>query len=106
MLKSYFKDRDVLCFTEHWLRKEYLHLIYIDNHELVSYFRRDQHNHGGSCIYVRKNISIKNINCIQNVSVEKDFEVSGIELVDYDYIIVCIYKVPDFKFWTFLKTLN
>ena len=105
VLKSDFKDIDVLCFREHWLREDYLNLIYIDHYELARYFSRDQHNHGGSCIYVRKNISTKNLICIQHISVEKDFEVSAIELVDYDYFIVCIYRAPDGKFWTFFKNL-
>ena len=50
-----------------------------------------------------KNIRTKNLNCIQNISVKKDFEVSAIELVYYEYIIVCIYRAPDGKFWTFFK---
>jgi len=32
---------------------------------------------------------------------EKEFEMSVTELVDYGYIIVCIYRSPDSKFWTF-----
>ena len=55
---------------------------------------------------MQKNISTKNLNCIQNISVEKDFEISAIELVDYDYIIVCTYRALDGKFWTFFKNLE
>jgi len=55
----------------------------------------------------KKNICTKDLNCSQNISVEKDFEVSMTELVDYGYIIVCIYRSPDGNFWIFLKkTLN
>jgi hypothetical protein len=53
-LKLDLKDIDVLCFTEHWLKEDCLKLIHIDEYELVSYFSRTQHNHGGSCIYVRE----------------------------------------------------
>jgi len=31
---------------------------------------------------------------------------SVIELGDYGYIIVCIYRSPDSKFWNFIKTLE
>ena len=48
VLKSDFEDIDVLCFTEHWLREDYLNLIHIDHYELASYFSRDQYNHSGS----------------------------------------------------------
>jgi exonuclease III len=97
---------DVLCFTEHWLKEDYLKLIHIDQYELASYFSRKQHNHGGSGTYVGKNICTKNLNCVQNISAEKDSEVSATELVDYDYIILCIYKSPDGNFWMFLKNLE
>ena len=46
------------------------------------------------------------LNCSQDISEEKDFEVSMAELVDYGYIIVCIYRSPDSKFLVFLKSLE
>jgi hypothetical protein len=103
VFKSDLKDIDVPCFTEHWLKEDYLKLICIDQYELVSYFSRKQHKCGGSCMYVGKNICTKNLNCFQNISAEKDSEVSATELVDYDYIMVCIYRLPDNNFWIFLK---
>jgi hypothetical protein len=98
VLKSDLKDIDVLCFTEHWLKEDDLKLIHIDQYELASYFSRKQHNRVGSCIYVGKNIRTQNLNCFQNISAEKDFGVSATELVDYDYIIACIYRSPDGNF--------
>ena len=41
------------------------------------------------------------LNCFKGISVEKECEMSVTELVDYGYIIVCIYRSPDSKFWTF-----
>jgi len=38
--------------------------------------------------------------------VQKDFEMSVTELVDYGYIIVCIYRSPDSNLWIFLKDLE
>jgi hypothetical protein len=52
VLKSSLKNIDVLCFTEHWLKEDYLKLILINQYKLVSYFSRKNYNHGGSCIYV------------------------------------------------------
>ena len=54
----------------------------------------------------KKNICTKELNCSQDISVEKDFEVSMTELVDCGYIIVCIYRSPDGNFWIFLKNLE
>jgi hypothetical protein len=36
----------------------------------------------------------------------KDSEVSVIELVDFKYITVCIYRSPDSDFWIFVKNLE
>jgi hypothetical protein len=52
----------------------------------VSYFSRKNYGHGGSCIYVKKSICTKELNCFQGISMEKDFEMSATELVDYGYI--------------------
>jgi hypothetical protein len=53
-LKSRVQNVDVLCFTEHWIKGDYLTIIQIDQFKLVSHFGRKNHNHGGSCIYVKK----------------------------------------------------
>jgi len=75
-LKLNLNNIDVLCFTEHWLKEDYLKLINLDQYKLVSYFGRKNRNHSGSCIYVKRNIYTKDLNCSQDISVEKDFEVS------------------------------
>ena len=81
-------------------------------YKLVSYFSRKYHNHGGSHIYIYMcvcgggDICTKDLNFFQDIGVEKDFEVSITELVDYGYIIVRIYRSPNSNFWIFLKTLE
>jgi hypothetical protein len=97
VLKSSLKKIDVLCLTEHYLK-----LIQIDQYKLVSYLSRKNYNHGGSCVYVKK-ASLLSSKLFQGISVEKDFEMSITELVDYGYIIVCIYRSPDSNLRIFLK---
>jgi hypothetical protein len=104
-LKSRVKNVDVLCFTEHWMKDDYLTLIQIDYFKLVSHFGRKNHNHGGSCIYVKKGIGTKDVNYLQGLSVE-DLEMSVPEVIPYGYIIVCIYRSPDGNFRVFLKNLE
>jgi hypothetical protein len=105
VLKSSQKNIDVLCFTEHWVKEGYLKLIQIEQYELVSYFSRKNYDHGGLCMYVKKRICTKELNCFQDISMEKDFEMSATELVDYGCIIVCSYVSPDSNLWIFLKNL-
>jgi hypothetical protein len=55
---------------------------------------------------VGKNICTKNLNCFQDISAKKEFEVSATELLDCNYIIVCIYKSRDDNFFIFLENLE
>jgi len=38
VLKSILKNTEVLCFTEHLIKADYLNLIQIDQYKLVNYF--------------------------------------------------------------------
>jgi len=58
------------------------------------------------CVYVVKGIWTNELKVIKGIIVEKEFEMSVTELVDYGYIVVFIYRSPDRKFWTFLKQYN
>jgi len=50
-LKLNLNNTDVMCFTEHWLKKDYLKLNKLNQYKLLSYFsRKKKHNHGGSRI--------------------------------------------------------
>ena len=106
VLKSRVKNIDVLCFTKRWIKEDYLNLMQIEQYKLVSHFSRKKYNHGGSCIYVKKSICTKEVSCLQGISVEKDFEMSMTEVVDYGHIIVCIYRSPDSNLRIFLKYLK
>ena len=106
VLKVREKNIDVLCLTEHWIQEDYLTTIQIDQYKLVSYFGRKTHKHGGSCIYVKKSIRTRDVHYLGDISVEKDFEMSVVEVVTYGYIIVCIYRSPDGNYIQFLKNLE
>ena len=54
VLKLMLKNIEVLCFTEQWVKADYLNLIQIDQYKLVSHFSRKKYDHSGSCIYVKK----------------------------------------------------
>ena len=54
VLKSRVKNIDVLCFTEHWIKDDYLNSTQLDQYKPVSHFGRRKYNHGGACIYVKK----------------------------------------------------
>jgi len=106
VLKLRVQNIDVLCLTEHWIKEDYLTTVHIDQYKLVSHFGRKNHNHGGSCIYAKKDIRTKDVNYLQGMSVEKDFEISVSEVVTHGYIVVCIYRSPDGNFRVFLNNFE
>ena len=55
------------------------------------------------CVYVVKGIWTNELKVIKGIIVEKEFEMSVTELVDYGYIVVFIYRSPITNFGLFLK---
>lgn len=90
MLESILKC-DVLCITEHWLKHFELQTINVSNFDLGSCYCRPTIGHGGSCIYVSKNIKFKEIDC-NCFSVEQVCEVSAVELTEQNIVIICVYR--------------
>ena len=91
---------------EHWIKEDYLNSIQLDQYKLVSNFGRSKYNHGGACVYVKKSICTKDVNCLQGLSIEKDFEIAITELVTYSYVIACINRSPNGDFRVYLKNLE
>jgi len=71
-------------------REEYIKLVSIDKYKLVSNFSRSKSDHDGSCIYVKHHMQTKEINYLQGICKEKDFEMTAVVILDYNLIIVCV----------------
>jgi exonuclease III len=99
-------NSDILCFTEHWSRESQLNSIYIDQFILVSSFNRPNRTGGGSSIFVRNFLCTKDITYIKGLGSENTFEISATELTDFNCILVCIYRSPDWNFDEFLYKLE
>ena len=106
ILQTELGEVDVLCLSEHWLKEDYIKLINIDDFKLTSKFSRSNSTHGGTCTYVKQYLQTREINYIQGISKEKDFEISAVEIVDYNLTVVCVYRSPDGDFSIFLKNLE
>jgi hypothetical protein len=46
------------------------------------------------------------VNYIKGISKEKDFEMSAVEILDFDLIVVCVYRSPDGDFSIFIRNLE
>ncbi|XP_052751392.1 uncharacterized protein LOC128200806 [Galleria mellonella] len=99
---------DVICITEHNMMKSDTSLLKIPNYTLVTHYSRGN-RHGGSCILVRKNHRYKVMNEIESLSISNIIECTGMELTDYNILIICIYRPPKVtqeSYETFFETLN
>lgn len=85
---------DVVCITEHWLKKHEM-IINYRNHIVASSFSRESAIRGGSLILIRNNIKVKERKDIVRLSVERVIELSCVELEKY--VIVCVYRPPNYK---------
>lgn len=82
---------EVLCLTEHWLKKHNM-IFNLQNYKICSSFNRVNILRGGSMILVRNCIKAKERKDVSALSVEHKIELSCIELEKY--IIVCVYRPP------------
>jgi hypothetical protein len=101
LLETEINNVEVLCFTEQWLKCHKIHAININYFTLANAFCRKNSDHGGSCIFVKKGVMIKELNSLNEPGEEKSFELSVTELVKYAIIVICIYRSPDGKIDTF-----
>lgn len=88
------KPVGILCISEHNMTSDDIQQLYIPNFKLASYFTRNNRN-GGVCILTENGINCKTISEIEALSVSNVVECSAIELVNYDIIVVCMYRVPN-----------
>lgn len=101
---------DIICLSEHWLSTNQVDSIVFNDFALATYFARDKARGGGVAIYTRisKKIKFEPRPDIAKLSVEKCFEVCGIQLLtSTPLIIVTIYRTPqDTLFSKFMLKLD
>lgn len=103
---------DILCLSEHWLKKEELACKFdIGKMQLVAGYARKEKKNGGVCIYLNRelNYQIKSITNIECFNVETIFECCAVEIVDINIIVLCVYRSPSHlirDIEEFLESLN
>jgi hypothetical protein len=88
-----FTPAHIICLSEHHLKEFEINTISLEQYELANTYCRKKFKQGSVCIYVQKNIKLKNINNIVNHE-EKDLELCGVHVNSLNMCIVCIYRAP------------
>jgi exonuclease III len=86
-----------LAISEHGLKDDEITQCTLEGYTVVSHFCRKEHKGGGIAIYSSKNIlQYKTLKWITEKSIEKIFEVAGIELIGEKgkIIIIALYRSP------------
>lgn len=86
-------EPDVLVIAEHSLKIGNITEVKYGDYTIASSFCRSNLNGGGVCILPRQGIKYRQMKDIQNFSIERDFELTGIEILHnrYECVIIGIY---------------
>ena len=91
----YQQSPDVFCIAEHWCVKDCVQELVIGNqYKLASNFSRQNYIHGGTAIFVKNGIDVKNLYFLNDFCLELDFECCGIEMRvgQSKTCIICVYR--------------
>lgn len=95
---------DILCLNEHWLLEDEVNLYVPEGFVLADFFARPS-AYGGSSIFVRKDLLFKGID-VSSHCYDKICEGSAIRLINFNIVILCIYRTPDSNFRIFIENLE
>ncbi|XP_047996433.1 uncharacterized protein LOC125235346 [Leguminivora glycinivorella] len=79
---------DILCLSEHWLDTKQITSVNIVNFRLRAHYCRPSRMGGGVCIYASPEIITMERKEITNLSVEMQFEVCAIELIQLNISVL------------------
>lgn len=107
-LESYLVDKkiDILCLNEHWLTSDESSIFTLNGFINVTSFCRKKSSHGGTMILLNNKHKEDNFivrNDLNGLSTEKHCELSAIELLDYNLLIICVYRSPLGDFNMFMQ---
>lgn len=99
---------DILCVSETWIQPMELNYINLRNYNISSSFCRKTFLHGGTMILTRNTLDCTENTRLVNLSVDKIFECSAIDLKinDVEYCIICLYRAPNSDVNAFLSKLE
>ncbi len=86
---------DIICITEHWMKKYQVEFMSFKNYCVGSFFSRQAMIHGGSLILLKNSIKYKERQDITSLSIEHTIELSCVELDGH--VVICVYRPPNLQ---------
>jgi len=100
------RNVDAILLCEHWLTESAMDSCKLPQYNLSGYFCRSQSGGGGTLIYTKSNYVTKKIMHLNNLSIDKHCEITGVEVINVNIVIVCIYRSPSGQLDLFFQTLD
>lgn len=99
---------DVFCISETWIQPQEMEHVSFAGYNISSYYCRKSYLHGGTMILTKNYLKSKEITQLVNLSVDKVFECSAVEIKINNilYCVVCLYRTPDSDSNIFLSKLE
>ncbi|CAH1997385.1 unnamed protein product [Acanthoscelides obtectus] len=101
------KKPDIFCVSEHWLQRNDINSVVLDNYLPISHSSRTEFRGGGTAIFVNSDLTVESLRA-NTECIEKDCEycISQFTLNNKHYIVICIYRSPTGNLDLFLSTLD
>lgn len=98
---------DVLSLAEHWCNPYSVKTMTLPGYILADYYCRPSRAHGGSMVYIRAGLSVRNLS-VSRFSEEMECEISGILVVacDVKIAIISVYRPGSGDFEIFLDRIS
>lgn len=99
---------DILCVSETWTQDSEINYINFSGYNISSFFCRQSFLHGGTMILTKNTIDCIENNKLVNLSIDKVFECSAIDLKinNENYCIICLYRSPNSDLNIFMSKLE
>lgn len=105
-IESMNKKPDLICLSEHWMKKEEEIFIRIEGYKLGCSFARLSMKHGGACIFGREDLHLEEETNIVQRSVEGIIECAAVVAKCLRLLVVCVYRRGLGSFETFIDKLE
>lgn len=101
-----FKNVDVICITEHWLKPLQYNSISLPGYTIATCFCRTSHIRGGALVFVRNNVNFTVFETHLELCAELLFECCAVRLDEYNLVIICVYRTPHGDIKVFFEKLE
>lgn len=98
---------DFICLSETFMKKGSECNLLLPGYKIASCFSRQDQRRGGTCILIKNEFDYTPLLHITNqFACPYSFECCGVELKNYNLIIICVYRIPNSNVDIFFEKLS